>query len=421
MTKFLAIAIKDVKIWVRDPAALGVLLGMPAILILILGSALGGLSGEGGGGGIQVAIVNLDQGSSGDAASSAAGASSVLGDEVVSALVDNEQLASLLDITIETDVDAAQSRVERGDLPAALIIPGDFSDRVNAGEAVELRVLRDPGSELGSGIFETVVRSIATEFSRISVIARTAGAAAAQSGEIDPERIGDIVDQAVAAASAEGEAALIVIETSEFEEPEAQGQGSLDFFAVSMTSMFLLFGAMFGAFSFITEKRELTMSRLLATPTPRSAFVGGKMLGIFLLGMLQFLVLYAYTNGVMGVSWGDSLVATWMMAVGEIVAVTGLAVLIAAIAKTERAAGGVGSVLVQLMALIGGVFFPLSTLPEWLQPIRYFSVIGWALEGFQAVQYNGAGPSDLVVNFAAMIGMAALFFGIGVWRLRADR
>ncbi|MDA3935705.1 MAG: ABC transporter permease, partial [Actinomycetota bacterium] len=102
-------------------------------------------------------------------------------------------------------------------------------------------------------------------------------------------------------------------------------------------------------------------------------------------------------------------------------AVTGLSVLIAAIAKTERAAGGWGSMVVQIMALMGGVFFPLSILPEWIQPIRYLSVIGWALDGFQSVQYNGAGPADLVVNFVAMVAMAALFFTIGLWRLRADR
>jgi len=421
MTKFFSIAIKDVKTWVRDPAALGILLAMPAVLILILGSAFGGLSGDATGGGIQVAIVNLDAGSSAEAASSASGASSVLGDEVTAALAENEQLAGLLNISEATDPEAVRADVERGDLPAALIIPEDFSARVNAGESVELEVLRDPGAELSSGIFETVVRAVATEFSRISVVARTAGAAAAQAEGVTPELIGGIVNQAVAGATVDEAAAPIAIEMTEFEEPDAQGEGSLDFFAVSMTSMFLLFASMFGAFSFITEKRELTMSRLLTTPTPGSAFVGGKMLGIFILGILQFGVLYAYTRGVMGVNWGDSVLGTWMMATGEVVAVTGLAVLIAAIAKTERAAGAVGSVLVQIMALIGGVFFPLSILPEWLQPIRYLSVIGWALDGFQAVQYNGAGAGDLIINFAAMIGMAALFFGIGVWRLGADQ
>ncbi|MDA3936808.1 MAG: ABC transporter permease, partial [Actinomycetota bacterium] len=316
MIKFLAIAIKDVKTWVRDPAALGILLGMPAILILILGSAFGGLSGGNTGGGISVAIVNLDQGSSAGSVSGASGASSVLGDEVVAALVGNDQLASLLDITESSDPEAVRADVERGDLPAALIIPADFSDRVNSAQSVELEVLRDPGSELASGIFETVVRSIATEFSRISVIARTAGAAAAQADSSQVDITGAVVSQAIEAAASEDAVAPIAITASEAQEADAQGEGSLDYFSVSMTSMFLLFASMFGAFSFITEKRELTMSRLLTTPTPGSAFIGGKMLGIFMLGILQFTVLYVYTRTMMGVSWGDSVAGTWMMAIG---------------------------------------------------------------------------------------------------------
>lgn len=73
------------------------------------------------------------------------------------------------------------------------------------------------------------------------------------------------------------------------------------------------------------------------------------------------------------------------------------------------------------MALTGGAFFQLSILPEWLQPIRYISVVGWALEGFQKVQLQGAGPADVLVETGALVAFALAFFGVGVWRLRDDR
>jgi len=196
---------------------------------------------------------------------------------------------------------------------------------------------------------------------------------------------------------------------------------ALDYYSLSMTSMFLLFGAMFGSFSFITERREQTMSRLLSTPTPRSSFVGGKMLGIMLLGLIQFGVLYVYTSTIMQVNWGESVTGTWLVASAEVAAATGLAVLIASLAKTERGAGGIGPLVIQLMALTGGAFFQLSVLPPWLQPVRYFSVVGWALVGFQKVQLEGAGPADLLVELGALLAFAVVFFGIGVWRLRDDR
>lgn len=417
MSRLLTISVKDMTIWLRDPAALGVLLGMPIVLILILGAAFGGLGG-GGDFSIHVAIVNLDEGAS---ATSSAVPDRVapIGDEIVAALTDNEDLAELFEIEMRDDAGTVRSEVERGDLTAALVVPADFTEKVNAGENVELEVLRDPGSELSSGIWESVIRSIATEFSRISVIAQTSGELAADAG-LPPAAIQAAVGMAVQEATGEGAANPVEVKAADAVR-EAGQFNPLDFFSLSMTSMFLMFGAMFGSFSFIVERREQTMSRLLTTPAARSSVVGGKMLGIFLLGMLQFGVLFAYTSTMMNVNWGASVAGTWMVAAAEMAATTGLAVLIASIAKTERGAGGIGPLIIQVMALIGGAFFQISVLPEWLQPIRFASVIGWALEGFQKVQTGGAGPADLLGEVGALMAFAVVFFGVGVWRLRDAR
>ena len=411
MPRFLRIALKDLKVWMRDPSALGVLMGMPVILILILGSAFGGLGDAGGSFG-KVAIVNLDVGP-------ATADQTDVGAEVVNLLAGNDDITALFEIVERGDAAEVRQQVEAGELVAALIVPKEFSVRINDAEPVELEVLRDPGSELSSGVWESIARSIAAELSRVSVVAQTAGTAAAEAG-LAPEAVGAVVGAAVQAATADGAESPILVAATDLERDERE-IGPLDYYSLSMTSMFLLFVSMFGAFSFITERREQTMARLLTTPTRRSAYVGGKMLGIMLLGLVQFGVLFAYTSGMMRVNWGESVLATWMMAGGELAAATGLAVLIASIAKTERGAGGVGPLVVQVMALLGGAFFQISILPEWIQPIRYVSVVGWALEGFQKIQIEGAGPAEVLGQFAALLAFAVVFFGIGVWKLRDSR
>lgn len=414
MTRLLHIAFKDIKIWLRDPAALGVMLGMPVILILILGSAFGGLGGGDGGIQARVAIVNLDTG-----ARSAISGDLAVGDEIVAAFQDNEDLADLFETEIRDDADDVRTQVERGDLVGALIIPADLSAAIAEGRPVELEVLRDPGSDLSSGILEGVVRSLANDLSRISVVAQTAGSVAVDVG-VSQQNVGAITGMAVSAATTEGAVMPVSIAAAQAER-DGEEITPLGYYSLSMTSMFLLFGSMFGAFAFIIERREQTMARIFATPTARASFVGGKMLGVFGLGLLQFAVLYAYTSGVMKVNWGQSIAATWMIAAGELAAATGLAVFIASIAKTERGAGGIGPLVIQIMALLGGAFFQISILPEWLQPIRYVSIIGWALEGFQKVQIQGAGPAGVLPETGALLAFAVVFFGIGVWRLRGAR
>ncbi len=196
---------------------------------------------------------------------------------------------------------------------------------------------------------------------------------------------------------------------------------AIDYYGLSMVSMFLMFGAMFGAFSTIKENREQTMNRMLTTPSPRWAIVGGKMLSVFALGMAQFLVLYLFTRFVFGVEWGGNVLATFVVAAAEMLAVTGLATLIASFARSERAAGGIGPFVIQIQALIGGAFFAIAVLPEWVQPVRYFSVIGWTMEAWTAIQTRNAGLLDVIGPVAALCAMSAVLFMVGVWRMEGSR
>lgn len=399
----------------RDVAALGVLLAMPMLLIFILASAFGGIGGEGGDIDARVAIVNLDAG----AANAPGGAVTPVGDEVTAQLTGSETVSGIFAIEQRDDAEEVRSEVERGDMLAALIIPEEFTASIAAGDPIELEVLKDPGSELTAGIWESIVRSVAADISRVSIIAQTASQSVAQSGG-SAQAAGAAAGIAAQEASAEdAQRAIVVEQVAQAQDTQVDLAGK-DFYSLSMTSMFLVFGAMFGAFGFITERREKTMSRLLTTPTAHTEYIGGKMLAIFVLGMVQFTILYVFTRFAYGVQWGDDPLATFSVAAAMLVAVTGLAVLIASLAKSERGAGGFGSLIVQIMALIGGVFFPIAVLPEWLRPIRYFSIMGWGLEGFQDIQIHGAGLADVMVPILALIGMGLAFFLFGVWRLGAE-
>lgn len=145
------------------------------------------------------------------------------------------------------------------------------------------------------------------------------------------------------------------------------------------------------------------------------------MLGVFLLGMAQFLALYVFTRYVLHVAWGDDALAILLVACGEMAAVTGLATFIASIAPTERAAGGIGPLIVQIQALAGGAFFPVTILSAWLQPIKYLSIVGWTMEGWRRVQVLGLGVSAVIGPTLALCAFAVAFYAFGVWRAGSVR
>jgi len=319
------------------------------------------------------------------------------------------------------DLEGVRTRVGNGDLAAALVIPRGFSANLGQG-TVTLQVLRDPGSDISAGIWESIVRGVATRYSTAVVVVRTAIEAAQRIGSpalAQPGGADAIVGYAISQGSRDD--ALDAVKVTDTVSGGTVKLGAIDYYALSMTAMFLMFGAMFGATSTVRERVEQTMDRMLASPASRSSIVGGKMFGVFLLGMAQFAVLYVFTKFVLGVVWGSSFAAVLLIATAEIAAVTGLATLISSVAKTQRAIGGIAPLLIQVQAALGGAFFQIDILPKWIQPIRFLSVVGWAMEGWRAIQVEGAGVAGVLIPAFALFTMAVVFFGVGVWRMESSR
>jgi ABC-type multidrug transport system permease subunit len=94
-----------------------------------------------------------------------------------------------------------------------------------------------------------------------------------------------------------------------------------------------------------------------------------------------------------------------------------MSVFIAAVGRTVRSVSGIAQLMIQAMAALGGSFFPVAAFPVWLQPLHYLTVNGWAVDGFLA-SMRGAGLLAVLPDFGALVLLGALFFGVGVWRLR---
>jgi ABC-2 type transport system permease protein len=198
-------------------------------------------------------------------------------------------------------------------------------------------------------------------------------------------------------------------------EPEKQ-IALIDYYAAGQTGMFLLFGAMFGAFGFVRERREQTLARVLASPASKFDVVGGKSLGILTVGVAQFFVLFLGTTYLFGVDWGPTPGGIIIVGIAEAFAATGLAMTLSALAKSERAIGGIGPTVIMLFAALGGSMIPVDQMPAWMKPLQSISPVYWALDAFLGLMRGGA-MSTVMVSVGALLGIGVVLFGFGLWRL----
>lgn len=395
--RWLHIGIKDLTVTVRDFSALGILLVMPAVLIMVLGTALGNLAAN-----IEktpLGIVNLDKGD--------------VGARITDGFFTDAQLSKLFLATRYRSAADARAAVARGDLAGAIVVPDDFSRRLDTGKPSQLLLYTDPGREIAGTIIRSVSEAVSTRVSAASIAARTSGFYVTSMRVSDYSFVGRVIGEAVQSASETG--ALTAIGLDETTAAQGKDISNLSYYAVGMSAMFILFGSMFGAFSLIRERDDWTLPRMLMTPATRGDVVGGKMLGVFLVGLTQFAVLYLFTTTI-GVTWGDP-IAVFLVAVPTVSAATGMAVLIAALGKTVRAVSGIAQIVIQFMAAIGGSFIPVAVFPAWLQPLHYASVNGWAIDGFLSVMRGGSALA-ILPNTGALLLMAVVFGAVGAWRLR---
>ena len=68
--------------------------------------------------------------------------------------------------------------------------------------------------------------------------------------------------------------------------------------------------------------------------------------------------------------------------------------------------------LIMGMALVGGAFFPIEVLPDWLQPLGEIVPTRFAYEGLRSALFQGSGwGNDAIV----LLAFAAVFIPAAVW------
>ena len=67
-----------------------------------------------------------------------------------------------------------------------------------------------------------------------------------------------------------------------------------------------------------------------------------------------------------------------------------------------------------LMAPVSGIYYPIASLPEWLQPVAWAIPASHVFEGMRSVLFDGVFRYDLLINAIALnvvyLGLAAGFF-----------
>ncbi|GAA2614082.1 ABC transporter permease [Streptomyces axinellae] len=168
------------------------------------------------------------------------------------------------------------------------------------------------------------------------------------------------------------------------------------------------------AFTLITDREDGTLLRAKATPNGMLGYVTGKVLaqaGTSVAVLLILLVPVAFLFD--GLRWGS--VSSWVNLVW-VLALGMLAILPvgAILGSLFRSTQGLVPIMVLIMVLVGfsGVFYPLTTLPEWVQWIAQVFPVYWLGLGLRAAFLPDALATSEIGESWRFLEMTGV---LGVW------
>ena len=111
-----------------------------------------------------------------------------------------------------------------------------------------------------------------------------------------------------------------------------------------------------------------------------------------------------------GVDWGPSPAGVALVLLAYAALVSSLGLLLGNLARSEPQAVGIAVLAANVLAALGGCWWPIEITPAWVQDLALFTPTGATMDALHALMSFGA-PTSAVLGHAAALAAAALAVG----------
>ena len=344
----------------RDRRTLGLLFVAPIVILGLLGYLIRGSSSL-----PNVGIANEDSGP--------------LGAVVADALRQSDKVKT-------TDISASDgdSRLKDGSLVAYIVLPSDFSQRAQSGTiAPEIHL---EGSQPGQTA--SVIQALQQALTQL------ASHAGGRGGSFQPKTV------------------------YLYGGPDYD---TLDYFGAAFIGLivfFLIF--VITVVSFLNERTQGTLERLMASPLRRGEIVVGYMLGFTVLALVQSIEVLVFALAVLKIHNQGSVLLIFGMEALMAIAAVNLGIFLSMFARSEFQAVQFIPLVIVPQVLLSGIIFPVSTEPTYLQWLSDVLPLTYAVNGMRDIMVKGADltSSALLLDFGVVLGVVVLLIAAGTATLR---
>ena len=184
---------------------------------------------------------------------------------------------------------------------------------------------------------------------------------------------------------------------------------------------FLLFALTASATALFREKEHGIFQRVLSAPVTRGDILWSKFLYGICLGLIQLVVLFSAGQLLYGIDVTTHLPMLVLTCVFAAAACTSFGMLIAAISPTQESARALSTFAILFMSAIGGAWFPVSFMPQFIQRVSKVTLVYWSMEGFSGVLWAHASLVEMLPILGYLTLTTVLVMAVSIWRFRKGK
>ncbi len=356
----------------RDRRTLGVLVFIPAFMLMMFGYAVNFDVRH-----TAMAVVDQDQ--------------SAISRDFVSRFT----MTEYFDLVAQpASIRESDPLLDKGIAKLVLVIPSDFSDNLTSGKKATIQVLVDGSNASASSTSIGYMNGIVQDFS-----------------------VQNITMELLRRPRAGVPASPVVLEPRVWYNPELR---SAKFLVPGLIAFIMMVTAVISTALSVARERELgTMEQLMVSPVRPVELILGKTIPYTIVSIIATVVILVVGYLVFEVEVKGSIVWLFVVSVLFLVGGLGLGMLISTIAESQQVAFMVAVVTTMLPTFVlSGFVFPIRNMPPIIQEITYLVPARYFLVALRAIILKGVGIWAFWDQVVYLTIYAAMTLGISSIRMK---
>ena len=436
MKRIFNMAIKDLRILLRDKAGAFFIFGFPILMGLFFGLVMGNMGSSGGGGGkMEIAIVDQDN------------------SEISKKFIESLRSNGSVNVSID-ELEPAKDSVRKGNRVAVMLLEEGFGDTAGLfwGEPPTIKLGVDPSRAAESAMLQGFVMESIGQLagdrlgdsegmkgmlnqSRDQLAANKSMSAtnrmlmSAFFGSVESmvdniDKLQTESDDSSVAPNQGNGFQFANIETMDVTrklDPNSTGaqvakiksQWDISF---PQAMMWGVLGCVAGfAISIAQERTSGTLTRLRVAPISKFDIIAGKGLACFM-AVVMVIAVMTVLGLVLGMKPQNYLFLV-IAAVCISFCFVGIMMSMAVLGKTEQSVSGAGWAINMVMAMLGGCMIPVMFMPSFMRDFSVVSPIKWGILSLEGAIWREFSFAEMVLPCVILLAIGGVGMAFGTWVL----